>query len=62
MSLKQIISESNFKNVRDSTLKVLLKCCNHLSILAIKTKSILLFTFNRIAKEDFMKGDKRRCL
>ena len=46
-------SDSNFENVRDPTLKAILKYCNYSSILARKekTKSGLVFTFKPEEKQ-----------
>ena len=47
----------NFVNVRDPTLKSILKYHHHSSILGIeeKTKRVSVFIFNHISKEDSMK-------
>ena len=53
-------TDSINENVRDPTLKAILKYCKHPSILGIKRKieSCPVFTFNHIMKEDVIKEIK----
>ena len=52
---------SVIENLRDPTLKAILKYCKHSCFLAVnrKTKSGPVFGFNRITKEDVIKGIKK---
>ena len=54
-------TESIIENVRDPTLKAILRYCKHTSILAIKRniKSGPVFTFNHITKEEVIKEIKK---
>ena len=54
-------TESIIDNVRDPTLKAILKYCKHTSTLAIKRniKSGPVFTFNHITKEEVIKEIKK---
>ena len=60
MFVKQIIAIRILGNARDPTLNAILKYRNHPGILAIKekTRSVSVFTFNHITKEDIMKEIK----